>query len=74
MITNRNRNLTGMSTRMYVSGEENAIATWDANNKFDWNINDGKELATIMLNIKAFQMNYIQPNHEYSSEFISHGK
>lgn len=44
----------------YVNGEEKKIATWDADKKFEWDTNDGKALATIMLSIKSSQINYVK--------------
>ena len=44
----------------YVNGDEKKIPTWDTSKKLEWDINDEKALATIMLSIKSSQINYIK--------------
>ncbi|GBP96639.1 Retrovirus-related Pol polyprotein from transposon TNT 1-94, partial [Eumeta japonica] len=44
----------------YVSGEEKKIETWDADRKLEWDTNDRKALATIILSIKSTQINYVK--------------
>lgn len=44
----------------YVNGAENKDPTWEADKKLEWDNIDEKALATIMLSVKASQLNYIK--------------